>query len=233
MGSLVIDCYVGNHIRLEKIEMYVGRIVGVGRSRQGDLVAAYRVSSRSFPNRSAEKLGNTVQIVAKPGSADAASGSPYIVYECLIWGHRFAVVSNGTHTRPIYERLKAGNHPRDAIISVLVGLDREFDQHDTPRICGLVDIAENKLWLGSITAASLSILPIEVPHGQFAYITTYEFPLPRIEQVDTDFDAADPKAVCRHITDASVFSQFEKPICAASWVASPSGVDVATLNATR
>jgi len=233
MGSLVIDCYVGNHIRLEKIEMYVGRIVGVGRSRQGDLVAAYRVSSRSFPNRSAEKLGDTVKIVAKPGSTDAASDSPYIAYECLIWNSRFAAVGNGNHTRPIYERLKAGNDPRDAIASVLIGLDREFDQHDTPRICGLVDLAENKLWLGSITATSLSILPIEVQRGQLAYITTYGFPLPRIEQVDTDFDAADPKAVCRHIMDSSVFSTFEKPVCAASWVASSSGFEVATLDAIR
>jgi IMP cyclohydrolase len=210
--------------------MYVGRIVAVGRNRQGDLTAAYRVSSRSFPNRSAEKLGNTVQIIAKPGSADAASDSPYIAYECLIWNSRFAVVSNGTHTRPIFERLKAGNDPRDAIVSVLVGLDREFDQHDTPRICGLVDLAENKLWLGSITATSLSVMPIEVRYGHLAYITTYEFPQPRAEQIDADFDAADPEIVCRHLTNASVFSQFEKPVCAAAWIGSASGIEVATLS---
>ncbi|EUB98714.1 IMP cyclohydrolase [Rhizobium sp. CF080] len=213
--------------------MYVGRIVGVGRSRKGDLVAAYRVSSRSFPNRNAEKLGDTVQIIAQPGSADAMSDSPYIAYECLIWNARFAVVSNGTHTRPIYERLKAGNNPRDAIASVLVGLDREFDQHDTPRICGLVDLAEDKLWLGTITATSLSVMPIEAKPGQLAYITTYEFPLPRVEQIDSDFDATDPNAVCRHITNGSVFAQFEKPVCAASWIASASGPEIATLSSIR
>jgi IMP cyclohydrolase len=213
--------------------MYVGRIVGVGRNRRGDLVAAYRVSSRSFPNRCAEILGDTVQIIAQPGSADAASDSPYIAYECLIWNARFAVVSNGSHTRPIYERLKAGNDPRDAIVSVLVGLDREFDQYDTPRICGLVDLAEDRLWLGSITATSLSVMPMEVRHGQLAYITTYEFPLPRVEQIDSDLDAADPNAVCRHITNTSVFSQFEKPVCAASWIASAAGAEIATLNSIR
>ena len=213
--------------------MYVGRIVGVGRNRKGDLIAAYRVSSRLYPNRNAEKLGNTVKIIAQPGSADAASNSPYIALECLIWNARFAVVSNGTHTRPIYERLKAGNAPRDAIVSVLVGLDREFDQRDTPRICGLVDLAENRVWLGSITAASLSVMPIEAQLGQLAYITTYEFPLPRVEQIDSDFDAADPNAICRHITNASVFSQFEDPVCAASWIASASGHESATLNSIR
>jgi len=210
--------------------MYVGRIVGVGRSRKGDLIAAYRVSSRSFPNRNVEKLGDTMRIVAQEGSADAASDSPYIAYECLIWNSRFAVVSNGTHTRPIYERLRAGNAPRDAIVSVLVGLDREFDQQDTPRICGLVDLAENRLWLGSITATSLSVIPIEARPGQLAYITTYEFPLPRTEQIDQDFDAVDPDAVCSHITRESVFSQFEKPVCAASWIGSASGHKTATLN---
>jgi IMP cyclohydrolase len=213
--------------------MYVGRIVGVGRTRKGDLVAAYRVSSRSFPNRNAEKLGDSVQIIAQSGSADAASDSPYIAYECLIWNDRIAVVSNGTHTRPIYERLKAGNAPRDAIVSVLVGLDREFDQHDTPRICGLVDLAEDRLWLGSVTATSLSVMPIEVQPGQLAYITTYEFPFPRIDQIDSDFGAADPTAICHHLTNASIFSQFEKPVCATSWVASASGHQSATLNSIR
>lgn len=210
--------------------MYVGRIVGVGRSQKGDLIAAYRVSSRSFPNRNVEKLGDTMRIIAQQGSADAASDSPYIAYECLIWNSRFAVVSNGTHTRPIYERLKAGNAPRDAIVSVLVGLDREFDQHDTPRICGLVDLAENRLWLGSITATSLSVIPIEARPGQLAYITTYEFPLPRTEQIDQDLDAVDPNAVCSHITRESVFSQFENPVCAASWIGSASGHKTATFN---
>jgi IMP cyclohydrolase len=171
-----------------------------------------------------------VQIIAQPRSVDAASDSPYIAYECLIWNSRFAVVSNGTHARPIYERLKAGNNPRDAIVNVLAGLDREFDQHDTPRICGLVDLAENKLWLGSITAASLSIIPVDVQHGQLAYITTYEFPHPRVEQFDSEFDAGDADAACRHITNASIFSQFEKPVCAASWIASASGIEIATLD---
>lgn len=154
----------------EDTGMYVGRIVGVGRNQSGKLAAAYRISSRSFPNRSAERIGNSVNIVVRPGSADAMSDSPYIAYECLIWSERFSVVSNGTHTRPMYERLKAGNSPRDAIVGVLVGLDREFDQHDTPRICGLIDLAEDKLWLGSVTANSVAVMPVEVTDGVYHHI---------------------------------------------------------------
>lgn len=210
--------------------MYVGRIVGVGRTRRGELVAAYRVSSRSYPNRNAERTGQAVKIVARPGSADAVSDSPYISYECLLWNERFSVVSNGTHTLPIYERLKAGNDPRDAIVSVLNGLDREFDQYDTPRICGLIDRAENRLWLGSVTAVSLAVMPVEVAEGQIAYITTYEFPLPQSGQVDTDFKEVNAIEICRYITASSIFSTFEKPICAAASVATSAGFEVATLN---
>ena len=115
-------------------------------------------------------------------------------------------------------------------MSVLVGLDREFDEHDTPRICGLVDLTENKLWLGSITATSLSIIPIEARAGQLAYITTYEYPLPSAEQIDHDLDAVDPNAVCSQMTRGSIFSQFENPVCAASWIGSASGHKTATLN---
>ncbi|WP_310390150.1 IMP cyclohydrolase [Rhizobium sp. 1399] len=210
--------------------MYVGRIVGAGRNQSGKLAAAYRISRRSFPNRSAERTGTSVNIVVRPGSADAMSDSPYIAYECLIWSERFSVVSNGTHTRPMYERLKAGNSPRDAIVGVLVGLDREFDQHDTPRICGLIDLAEDKLWLGSVTANSVAVMPVEVTDGQMAYITTYEYPLPHSTQTDIAFNAADAGEVCRHVIGGSVFSGFERPICAAACVNTGSGFEIAVLD---
>jgi len=210
--------------------MYVGRIVGVGRTLDGRPAASYRISSRSFPNRTANRMGRSVQIVPKDGSRDAASDSPYITYECLVWDERFVVVSNGTHTRPIFERLKAGNAPRDAIASVLMGLDREFDEHDTPRICGTLDLMQDRLWLGSVTAQSFHVVPMAAGPGQLAYITTYEFPLPRTKQVDQDLDAVDPNAVCSHIIRESVFSQFENPVCAASWIGSASGHKTATLN---
>lgn len=211
--------------------MYVGRIVGVGRTPGGDLAAGYRVSSRSFPNRAAVQTGRSVQIVPVAGSADAASDSPYIAYECLVWNDRFAVVSNGTHTRPIFERLKAGNTPRDAIVSVLTGLDREFDDHDTPRICGLFDGAENALWLGAITANSLCVCPMEPRPGEMAWITTYGFPLPAAGQVDRAFPAATADEICTHMVARSVFAGFEKPVCAAGAVLSARGIAAGTWTA--
>lgn len=213
--------------------MYVGRIVGVGRTPEGRLTAAYRISSRSFPNRAARQSGHSVQIVPQEGSPDAASDSPYIAYECLAWNERFVAVSNGTHTRPIFERLKAGNAPRDAILSVLAGLDREFDDHDTPRICGVLDIADDRLWLGSVTARSFHVMPVPVEAGQLAYVTTYGFPCPSPVQVDRSFDAHEPHAACQHLMHRSVFGQFENPICAAAAVMTEDGVQVATLTPDR
>ena len=47
--------------------MYVGRIVSIARTKQGNLTAIYRVSSRSFPNRQAKVQGDTVTIVPLAG----------------------------------------------------------------------------------------------------------------------------------------------------------------------
>jgi len=210
--------------------MYVGRIVGVGRTLDGRPVACYRISSRSFPNRTANRSGRSVQIVPKDGSRDAASDSPYIAYECLVWDERFVVVSNGTHTRPIFERLKAGNTPRDAIASVLMGLDREFDENDTPRICGTLDLLQDRLWLGSVTAQSLHVMPMASSLGQLAYITTYQLPYPSRDQIDPSFAARDADQICQHIMKKSVFSQFDQPVCATAAVVTTDGIAVSVLN---
>jgi IMP cyclohydrolase len=150
-----------------------------------------------------------------------------------VWNERFVVVSNGTHTRPIFERLKAGNAPRDAVLTVLAGLDREFDQYDTPRICGVLDVAGNSLWLGSITATAFAVMPVDVEAGQMAYITTYSFPLPSPSQVDLLFNSVQAAETCRHITEGSRFADFDKPICAAAALVNNGNIEVATLNVER
>lgn len=209
---------------------YVGRIIGAGRTASGTLALAYRVSSRSFPNRDAERHGDTVRIVPRAGSADASSDSPYIAYECLLWNERYAVASNGTQTRPIFERLKAGNSVRDALVAVLAGLDREFDAHDTPRICAVVDRASDIAYLGSVCADALSVAPIAIKPGQMAYISTYGGPLPAAGQIDTAFSAATAAQTCDHVIAGSVFSQFDKPVCSTALLAGSNQLDVAVHN---
>lgn len=210
--------------------MYVGRIVCVGRTTGGELAVAYRISSRSFPNRHARQYGESFHIEPFAGSPDATSASPYIAYECLTWNERYAVVSNGTHTRPIFERLKAGNTVRDAIVSVLNGLDREFDEHDTPRICGLIDLEDRSLWLGSITADSISVRPVEVAAGECQYISTYGFPLPDTTQIDRDFDPTDASGICQHVMTRSLFGDFDLPVCSVAAISSPLGILARSFN---
>jgi IMP cyclohydrolase len=157
--------------------MYIGRIVGIGRTDSGCLGVAYRVSSRSFPNRVAERKGDAIWIVPKPGSPDAASPNPYISYECLVWNERYIVGTNGSHTRPIFERLLAGYDVRDVVAGVLAGLDREFDGRDTPRLCAIVDLSHSESFLGSVTKNSLAVVPVHLRPAQFAFISTNEYPL--------------------------------------------------------
>ena len=46
--------------------MYIGRFLVVGKTKGGKVFGAYRVSSRSFPNREAKKMDdNTVAIIPK------------------------------------------------------------------------------------------------------------------------------------------------------------------------
>lgn len=212
------------------ISTYVGRIIGAGRTASGLFVVAYRVSSRSFPNRSALRHGDTIRIEPRQGSADAASESPYIAYECLLWNDRYAVASNGTQTRPIFERLKAGNTVRDALTTVLVGLDREFDALDTPRICAVADRVAGTLYIGSVSATALSITPIAVEPGQMAYVSTYGGPMPCREQTDIAFSATTAAETCRHLVGGSLFAAFEKPVCAAALISGSDGPEVAILN---
>ncbi|HCN07692.1 MAG TPA: IMP cyclohydrolase, partial [Lentisphaeria bacterium] len=63
--------------------MYVGRIVAVGRNANGAACGLYRVSSRSFPNREARILENSVAILPKPGHEDDIYKNPYIAYNCV------------------------------------------------------------------------------------------------------------------------------------------------------
>jgi IMP cyclohydrolase len=209
--------------------MYVGRIVGIGRTADGGIVAGYRISSRSFPNRTAERFDNSVRIVARPGSADAASDSPYIAYDCLLWNARYLVAGNGTQTRPIFDRLCAGYSLRDALAGVLSGLDREFDAYDTPRISAAVDIQIQQLYLGSVTADALSIVPVETIPGRFAYITTYEFPLPLPSQA-ADLNGRDADSICRQLIDGPIFGGFDHPVCATAAVVDSDGFKLAIRN---
>ena len=202
--------------------MYVGRIAAVGRTGSGRNAALYRVSSRSFPNRTAVESGGRLAIVPRPGHEDDISKNPYIAYHCLRTAGDWAVVSNGSHTDPVAEKIEAGLPPRDALASCLLALDYEKDDYNTPRIAGCVPLAGDSAWLAVIRADALVVKQVALQPGRAWYIATYEHDdIDAARQVE--FDAADPAAAARAGIDGPGFAALEKPVTSAAALATPDG----------
>ncbi len=186
--------------------MYVGRIVVAGRAR-GRSFVAYRVSSRSFPNRRAEVHEKSISVLPLD-PADLAR-NPYISYNCIRVMDDVAVVSNGTHTDMITERIEDGQSPGDAMALSLLAFGHERDELDTPRIAGAV--RGNRAWLGIASKDELRVKQFRLDEDRALMVATYE---------KTDFEALsisgeDAADIARKAYDLS----FERPVCAAAAVA--------------
>jgi IMP cyclohydrolase len=57
--------------------MYLGRILAVGSNKTGNFIA-YRVSSRSFPNRITRTFPERVAVIPKEGHEKDVFENPYI-----------------------------------------------------------------------------------------------------------------------------------------------------------
>jgi IMP cyclohydrolase len=205
--------------------MYVGRIVVVGHS-QGRSFVAYRVSSRSFPNRRAEVRGQSI-MVSPQDRADLAK-NPYIAYNCIRVGSNnagdVAVVSNGTHTDMIMERIQDGQRPIDALTISLAAYGYERDELDTPRIAGAV--RGDRCWLGIAKRDELRVREFNLEDGQAFLVATYE---------KTYFEAiAMGGAGAGEIARLAFDLPLERPVCAAAAYALPdeqgSGYELAIYN---
>ena len=197
--------------------MYVGRIVAVGRTRSGANAGLYRVSSRSFPNRRAVEMEGHLAIVPREGHEADLQKSPYISYNCLRVAGQWAVVSNGSHTDPIAEKIVAGFPVRDAIVSVLLALDYEKDDYSTPRIVAAIPVSGDRAWLGAVREDGLHGRAIRLEAGRAAYVATYEISDPAVSQV-SDFDAATASAAARFVVDGGEFAAFENPVTSAAGI---------------
>jgi len=174
--------------------MYVGRFVVVGPG-----VGAYRVSSRSFPNRTVVERDGLLTVVP---TADAAeTENPYVSYNCARESGGRAVVGNGSHVDPITEKLDLGYPARDALVSGLFSLDYEKDDYDTPRIAGVVGADE--AFIGIVRKDALLVRSVAEP----TLVATYEKDSPEAYALDADTAAG----AAREVLDA----EFEHAVCAA------------------
>ena len=156
--------------------MYIGRFIVVGPD-----IAAYRVSSRSFPNRTIVRRGDTLTVVPTPDAPE--TDNPYISYNCVKPGGDGMVIGNGSHVDPIAEKLDLGYPPRDALVTALFALDYEKDDYDTPRIAGV--LGEDS-FVGIVRRDALLVQSVSEP----TLLATYEKDAPEPYQFDAD-SAAD------------------------------------------
>jgi len=200
--------------------MYVGRFVVVGPQ-----VAAYRVSSRSFPNRRIVEREDALTVA--PTEDAPETDNPYVSYNCVRTVERdageAAVVGNGSHVDPITEKLGLGYPARDALAESLLALDYEKDDYDTPRISGVLtggadDDTAATAYVGTVRKDALLVREVAEP----TLVATYETDAPEAFEfaAETAADAA------REAYDLD----FEHAVCAAGIARTDDGFVTAVVN---
>lgn len=190
--------------------MYVGRIVAVGKTDKP--FVAYRVSSRSFPNRVARvtDVGAAIQ----PLDPEDMKRNPYIAYNCIRISKNGVVVSNGSHTDLIFEKLEEGVAPDAALQQVLTEMGYEKDDFNTPRIAGIV--TDKVGYLGIVRDDAVEIANFDLEENTCRVICTYQ--MNRMESKTHPFVADNAAEAAKYVVDGAMFREFEQPICAASWM---------------
>ena len=192
--------------------MYVGRFVVVGPG-----IGAYRVSSRSFPNRRVVDRGGTLTVGPTPDAPP--TDNPYVSYNCLRPVERdggpLVVVGNGSHVDPVAEKLEMGYPARDALALSLLALDFEKDDYDTPRVAGVVGAETGTV--ATVRRDGLVVRTVDEP----TLVATYEVDDPE----PFALDAASAEAAAREVYD----HEFEHAVCAAG-VTVDGSVDTAFVN---
>ena len=194
--------------------MYIGRFVVVGPG-----IGAYRVSSRSFPNRRVLDRDGTLTVGPTPDAPP--TDNPYVSYNCVRpietpTAEPLAVLGNGSHVDPIAEKAARGYPARDALATALLALDFEKDDYDTPRIAGVVSADEAVV--GVVRRDALLVERVNAP----TLVATYEKAAPE----PYDLSATDAEAAASEVLAAD----FEHPVCAAGATVGAGGVSLAVDN---
>lgn len=211
--------------------MYVGRIVSVFMNKEGKVGAMYRVSSRSFPNREAKVNDTTVSIVPKPGHEGDIFKNPYIAYNCVRIEGKYAIVTNGSHTDPVAEKIAAGMSMRDALCVATFAMDYEHDHLNTPRISAIIDLESRKGYLGTIRHDAMHVKEITLEPGQAFYVATYEHNEPCEKYFDADVEVTSADEACDYILGKGVFAELERPITAAAVIEDGEGFTISVKDA--
>ena len=178
--------------------MYTGRILSIGMNNDGKPFVAYRVSSRSFPNRQCLKFDNRAAIVPKEGFEKDIYENTYITYNCIRIVRDMAIVSNGSHTDVIADKISLGMNIKDY----------EKDDYHTPRIAGVVTSTNKRDEYGCYIgiANDKKLLVEEVPYGEAVFISTYGS---QVHDV-VEFEAKTAAESAKFIFDEGTFANYKK-----------------------
>lgn len=215
-------------------QIYLGRIVAAAITPSGHPAALYRVSSRSFPNRMANCSadGKTVSIIPKPGHEKDISKNPYIAYNAAKLVGGFAILTNGSHTDPIAEKIAMGLPPRDALALSLLAMDYEKDDYSTPRIAAITEIGSHIVWLGTVRHNGLDVQSYQLKPGEVIHLSTYEHNIPTSARISS-FNAETPEQACDFILGQGVFADFTNPVTAVAAVATGGAFKLAFKDAAQ
>ena len=190
--------------------MYLGRILSVGMNSEGKPFVAYRVSSRSFPNRMAKDFDDKAAIIPKEGYEKDIFENAYIAYNCIKIVNNTAIVSNGSHTDVIADKIAVGMNIKDAMTLSLLAMDYEKDDYNTPRIAGVVtsntDEYNYECYIGIVTHEKILVEKVDL--GKAAFISTYECQSPE----SVNFTAKTSNEGAKLILDQGDFAKFTNPV---------------------
>ncbi len=211
------------------MSIYLGRIVAAALTPSGNPVALYRVSSRSFPNRRAVASpdAKTISIVPKPGHEQDVAKNPYIAYNAAKLAGDYAILTNGSHTDPIAEKIALGLPPRDALALALLATDYEKDDYETPRIAAVARLKSRTVWLGTVRRDGLDVQSFALEPGRVIHLSTYEHNIPLRERISA-FAAETAEEACDAILGQGVFADFDHPVSAVAAVGGEGGFSLAS-----
>lgn len=202
--------YIENETKTveEGTGLYVGRLLLVGAAESGGLIAAYRLASRSFPNRKIRlnTETKTADVIPLSGYEAETRKNPLLAYMCLqVLNNAATLVANGSHLDAIYSTMRLGLSPAESMTKVLQALGPEPDAHKTPRIAGFASPKE--LIVGIVSAKAPIIRVFPVKPGFACYVATYGRTQP-LENVLEDFDAKSAEEAAEIIHRGAGFKQF-------------------------
>ena len=159
--------------------------------------------------------------------------NPYIAYNCvrLVSNGAVAVVTNGSHTDPIAEKIDLGAPVRDALASVSLAMDFEKDQYDTPRVSCAIDRRDDSAWLAVVRRDGLEVRSVKLSPGEYAYIGTYEEN--KLTPPQAGFTAEDPDQACSFMFKGGVFAERTNPVAAVAAMATAGGFRLAEKDAPK